>query len=56
MIKQLMNQLGYGFFAEVALLLFVVVFAAIVVRTLLTRKDISDRQAHIVLDENRENI
>lgn len=55
MIKTLTSYLGYGFFAEVALLIFAAVFIAIVIRTLLTRHDITRQQAAIVLGEPLEN-
>lgn len=51
MIKTLTSYLGYGFFAEVALLIFAAVFIAIVIRTLLTRGDVTRQQAAIVLGE-----
>ena len=51
MIKLLTQQLDYGFFAEVALVIFALVFVAVVVRTLRTQGEVTDRQANIVLDE-----
>ena len=54
MIKQLMDHLDYGVFAEVALLIFATVFVAIVIRTLATRSETLEYQSRIVLDENTE--
>ena len=51
MIKTLTSFLDYGFFAEIALLIFAAVFVAIVIRTLFTNSDKTDRQANIVLEE-----
>ena len=52
MIKNLTEFLDYGFFAEVALLIFALVFIAIVIRTLLVRKEVSKQCASIVLNDN----
>ncbi len=54
MIKRLTTYLDYSIFAEVALLMFAAIFIAIVVRTLLTRSDVTKRQADIVLGDNTE--
>ena len=54
MIKELTKFLDYGVFAEIALLIFAMVFLAIVVRTLLTSKEQSHRQASIVLADQEE--
>ena len=51
MIKTLTSFLDYGFFAEIALLIFAAVFVSIVVRTLFTNSDKTQRQANIVLEE-----
>ena len=51
MIKKLTGFLEYGTFAEIALLIFALVFIAVVIRTLLTRKEITSRNARIVLEE-----
>lgn len=50
MIKQLTSFLGYSAFAELALIMFAAVFVAIVLRTLLTRSDVTEAQSQIVLD------
>jgi hypothetical protein len=52
MINNLIEFLDYGIFAEVALLIFASVFVLIVTRTLLIRREISQRHASIVLDDN----
>ena len=54
MIKQVLNQIDISLFAELALVLFATVFVAVVVRTLLTKSEITSRQAKIVLGENTE--
>lgn len=54
MIQKLTSFLNYGTFAEIALLIFALVFVAVVIRTLMTTKDISRRNAQIVLDEAEE--
>lgn len=51
MIKKLTGFLEYGTFAEIALLIFAFVFIAVVIRTLLTQKEITSRNARIVLEE-----
>ncbi len=56
MIKQLTSYLDYGFFAELALAIFAFVFIAIVIRTLLTNKQITDKQASIVLENYKEPV
>jgi ABC-type phosphate transport system permease subunit len=55
MIKKLTSYLDYSVFAETALVLFAMVFVAIVIRTLLMRRDKASRHAHIVLDDETEN-
>jgi hypothetical protein len=54
MIKQVLNQIDISLYAELALMLFATVFVAVVVRTLLTKSEITSRQAKIVLGENTE--
>lgn len=54
MIKNITSFLDYGIFAEIALAIFASVFVAIVIRTLLTKTDITKRQAQIVLDGQEE--
>ena len=54
MIKKLTSYLDYSMFAELALLLFAFIFVAIVLRTLLTRSEITTQQAGIVLDDASE--
>jgi hypothetical protein len=51
MIKKLTGYLDYGLFAEVALVIFAMVFIAVVIRTLMMRTDDTRKQAMIVLDE-----
>lgn len=55
MIKNLIELLDYGFFAEIALAIFATVFVAIVVRTLLAKKELMQQQSNIVFDEPNEN-
>ena len=54
MIKKLTGFLDYGFFAEVTVVIFAAVFVAIVLRTLLMKRDVSDENARIVLDDKTE--
>lgn len=54
MIKKLTEYLDYSLFAELALLMFAVIFVAVVIRTLKTRSDITNQQARIVLGEQSE--
>ena len=54
MIKNLFDQLDYGLFAELALALFAIIFIAIVVRTILTRRHVTECQARIVLNDKNE--
>ena len=51
MIKEILNFLDYGFFAEVALLMFLGVFLAVTVRTLLMDRRVSESHADIVLSD-----
>ena len=55
MIKKLTSYLDYSLFAELALLVFAGVFIAIVIRTLLTKRTTTERQAKIVLEDKMEN-
>ena len=54
MIKQLTSFLNYGTFAELALLIFAAVFVAVVIRTLLTRSEVTKQHANIALDDSGE--
>ena len=54
MIKKLTSFLDYGFFAELALVIFALVFLAIVIRTLLLRGEVANKNARIVLQDNEE--
>ena len=55
MIKKLTSYLDYSMFAELALVLFAIIFVAVIIRTLLTRSDETRRQANIVLGDKWEN-
>lgn len=55
MIKKLTSYLDYAMFAELALVLFAIIFIVVVIRTLMTRSDETRRQANIVLGDTREN-
>lgn len=52
MIKELLREIDYTFFAETALVLFLVIFLVVSVMTLLGSHQQSVKHAHIVLDEN----
>ena len=54
MIQQMLNQIDYSLFAELSLVLFAIVFVAVTLRTLLTRGDVTRRQAEIVLHDGPE--
>ncbi len=54
MIKALTSYLDYGIFAEIALVIFAVVFIAVVIRTLLTDGRVTRYQAGIVLGDQSE--
>lgn len=54
MIKMLTSFLGYGAYAEIALVIFAVVFIAIVVRTLRMKSEATKQLANIVLDDLQE--
>ena len=56
MIKKLTSYLDYGVFAEAALGIFMLVFIAIVIRTLMMKSEVAERHAAIVLgDQNGES-
>ena len=54
MIKLVLDQFNASWFAEAALLMFAIVFIAIVMRTLLTRNEVTNQQAKIVLGDQTE--
>ena len=54
MIKLVLDQFNASWFAEAALLMFAMVFIAIVMRTLLTRNEVTNQQAEIVLGDQTE--
>lgn len=54
MIKRLTSFLEYGVFAELALAIFAAVFIAVVIRTLMMRPDVTQKNARIVLGETEE--
>lgn len=54
MIKKLISYLDYSLFAELALLMFAAIFIAIVIRTLRTQSDTTNRHAKIVLGDKPE--
>jgi hypothetical protein len=54
MIKLLNSFLNYGVYAEIALVIFVLVFIAIVIRTLMTRGEETHEQANIVFGDKSE--
>ncbi len=56
MIKKLTEFLDYALFAELALVIFAVVFIAVVIRTLRINKDVTDRQSRIVLGDQHETV
>ena len=51
MVKELMQFLNYGRLAEIALVIFALVFVAVVVRTLLMRRELTEAQSQVVLNE-----
>lgn len=55
MIKKLTSFLEYGLFAEIALAIFAAVFIAIVIRTLLTNNEETQRNSQIVLGDQEES-
>ena len=54
MIKLLTEYLGYDAFAELALVMFAIIFVTIVIRTLMMHSDTTREQSKIVLDDNHE--
>ncbi len=54
MIKLVLNQFNASLFAELALVMFALVFVAIVIRTLSTRTETINEQANIVLGDKTE--
>lgn len=54
MIKKLTSYLDYSMFAELALVLFAIIFIVVVIRTLMTRSEETRRQANIVLGDKWE--
>lgn len=54
MIKNLMDHLNYGFFAEASLLMFVLIFIGVSIRTLVGRSDDSRNHAMVVLHDGEE--
>lgn len=56
MIKNLIEQLDYGFYAECSLVLFTIIFLVVAARTFLTRGEVTRRQSMIVMnDEGQED-
>lgn len=51
MIREVFSNLDYGTFAVVALLLFVIAFGMIIVRTFTTKPETLDQQAGIPLSD-----
>lgn len=56
MIKKLTSFLDCGFFAELALAIFACVFVAVVVRTLMIKRETTNEHANIVLGDQEEII
>jgi hypothetical protein len=52
MFKQLFNDATTGLFGQLSLVIFAVVFAAILIRTLLRPKQSMDRYAHLPFDDD----
>ncbi len=55
MIKQLMSELGYGFFAEAAVVMFALIFVAIVIHTCLQSRDDSQMWASLPLESEPQH-
>ncbi len=55
MIKKLTEFLDYAVFAELALILFAIIFVTVVIRTLRMGNETARQQANIVLDDKTEN-
>ncbi len=51
MIKEILSHLHYGLFGEAALLIFLGVFAAVTIRTLVMDRRITSSHADIVLSD-----
>jgi hypothetical protein len=51
MIRELYNSLHYGLYSEAALLIFLGVFAAVTIRTLLMDRRVTRSHADIVLSD-----
>ena len=51
MVKELIHYLDYGLMAEIALVMFALVFVVVVIRTLLMRRDVVQQQSHVVLED-----
>jgi hypothetical protein len=51
MIKDLVFALGYSFFGNVALLMFLAIFIVVCVQILRTGREESRQNAHVVLDD-----
>lgn len=51
MIKRLLEELDYTFFAETSLILFVGIFVVVSIVTLFRKNSDTRRYAHIVLDD-----
>ena len=54
MIKQLTEYLEYTMFAEIALVMFAIIFIAIIIRTLMLGRETTQEQANIVFDDKTE--
>lgn len=54
MIKNLTNYLDYSMFAELAVVMFAIIFVSVVIRTLTTRSEITRQQADIVFGDKAE--
>ena len=52
MIKGLLHYLNYGIFSELALVMFMLIFIAIVIRTLRTSSDQINYESRIVLRDD----
>lgn len=54
MIKDVVSYLDYSICANISLVIFMMVFVAVTLRTLLFRRDTMNRQAAIVLEEGNK--
>ncbi len=50
MIKGLLTELGYGIYAEAALVMFAAIFVAIIIHTFLQSRETSEAHASIPLE------